>query len=730
MLSAALLLWYEFQPESPILYIGRENDGLAEACRYRGLQTVCVDIPSVLAGGQIQKRQFPYVVLSSAFEAHEDCERLLRGCRNALTPDGRLLLAMNNRLGLRYFCGDRDPYTGRNFDGIENYRRAYVTKEDGFAGRMYSKSEMQTVLRRAGFAKSQFFSVLPGLESPSLIYAEDCLPNEDLANRLFPVYHWPDTVFLEEEALYQGLIENGMFHQMSNAYLAECTAEGEMSDVSHVTVSMERGRENALLTVLHKSGRAEKRAIYPEGRERLVQLFENGEKLKARGLSVVNAALEKDAYCMPVVQAESGQLYLKRLLLSDRQSFFQAMDHFRDLILQSSDIVSPDRGDGEGAVLREGYLDLVPLNSFYQNGTFLFYDQEFCVEQYPVNALLWRMVATFYAGNMEFHKILPMEELLERYGLKPKLRKWQELEWRFLTELRREEELRLFHEKYRRSSDIVNANRQKVNYSEMEYQAVFVDIFRGLENKRLILFGSGTFARHFLTMYGRDYPAYAIVDNNQARWGQTVEGVKVYAPDWLRQLEPEEYKVIICIRNYLSVWKQLQDMGVRSCSIYDAGKSYPFRHEVRVERRETDEKEPRRYHTGYVAGVFDMFHVGHVNLLRRAREQCDYLIVGVLPDKEVYRQKKKYPVIPCEDRVEVIRACRYADRVEALPEGCAGIRDAYRLFQFDCQFSGDDHREAVSWLADRQFLEKNGAEIMFLPYTEKESSTKIRERLK
>ncbi len=731
-----LLRWYDFNQRSRILYVGSRQDALAELLTEKEEQEniTCITWQETLTPDWLNRNRgtFDYLISITDLEKSTQPREVLKAWKSLLKPAGRMLLGMNNRLGLRYFCGDRDPYTGRSMDSIEDYKRAYASKADPFSGRTYDKDALEKMLKESGFPSFRFFSVLPDLKNPALIYGEDFLPNEDLANRLFPTYNHPETVFLEEEPLYDGLIRNGMFHQMANAYLIECSMDGELSDVCHVTSSMERGKEDALLTVIHKSGIVEKRAAYPEGKERLKALEVHGNDLKARGLLVVEGRVEHGAYQMPYVDAEGGQLYLKRLLQRSKEEFLSAMDHFRDLILQSSEIEKPDLGDGEGAIMRKGYLDLVPLNSFFVNGEFVFYDQEFCEEHYPANVLFLRMIGSFYLGNTVAHKLLPMTVLFDRYGLTKHLERWQSMEWKFLGDLLKRRELQVYYENCRRNPEIVNANRQRMNYSEGEYQRIFGDIFKGAGGRKLVLFGSGTFAKRFLAMYGRDYPIWAIIDNNEEHWGQKLEGIEIRSPKILTELKADECKVFICIKNYLSVMKQLEDMGMRNYCIFDPSKAYPraLKSHTFSEESKTGNGGMKKYHVGYVAGVFDMFHAGHLNLLRRAKEQCDYLIVGIMSDEGAYQKKEKYPVIPCQDRVEIVRACRYVDQAEELPLSCDGIRDAWKLFQFDCQFTGTDHGDHPSWLADKEFLEKQGADLMFFPYTESVSSTMIREKLK
>ena len=139
-----------------------------------------------------------------------------------------------------------------------------------------------------------------------------------------------------------------------------------------------------------------------------------------------------------------------------------------------------------------------------------------------------------------------------------------------------------------------------------------------------------------------------------------------------------------------------------------------------------DEQKP--YQIGLLMGVFDMFHIGHLNLIRRAKERCEYLRIGVLSDELVAKYKNKYPVIPLDERVEILEAIRYVDEVVSIDDNPSRIMEWNRR-HFDCFFSGDDYNGNSYWEWEREELRKLGADMEFFPYTQKQSTTKIRDKI-
>lgn len=138
----------------------------------------------------------------------------------------------------------------------------------------------------------------------------------------------------------------------------------------------------------------------------------------------------------------------------------------------------------------------------------------------------------------------------------------------------------------------------------------------------------------------------------------------------------------------------------------------------------------KKYKVGYTCGVFDLFHVGHLNLLEHCKELCDYLIVGVCDDKYVTDIKKKTPVYSEEQRVRILNALKVVDRAELVTiEETDNKMIAWDKFKFDVLFSGDDWKGSERYLRTEEQFAEVGAAIEYLPYTQGISTSQIKESI-
>lgn len=130
---------------------------------------------------------------------------------------------------------------------------------------------------------------------------------------------------------------------------------------------------------------------------------------------------------------------------------------------------------------------------------------------------------------------------------------------------------------------------------------------------------------------------------------------------------------------------------------------------------------------GYTTGVFDMFHIGHLNILKRAKEHCDYLIVGVSTDELVQQEKRKSPIIPFEERYRIIEAIRYVDKV--VPQLNKDKFSAWEKYKFQKMFVGSDWQGTALWKKFEKEFAIVGVEIFYLSHTDGISSSLLREKL-
>lgn len=130
---------------------------------------------------------------------------------------------------------------------------------------------------------------------------------------------------------------------------------------------------------------------------------------------------------------------------------------------------------------------------------------------------------------------------------------------------------------------------------------------------------------------------------------------------------------------------------------------------------------------GFTAGTFDMFHIGHLNLIKNAKSRCDYLIVGVNSDELVQEYKGKKVIVPLEERMEIIRALKYVDEVMQIDS--LDKKVSWNAKHYDMLFIGDDWKGNPRWEATKVEMEQFGVQTIFLPHTEGTTSTLLREKL-
>ena len=130
---------------------------------------------------------------------------------------------------------------------------------------------------------------------------------------------------------------------------------------------------------------------------------------------------------------------------------------------------------------------------------------------------------------------------------------------------------------------------------------------------------------------------------------------------------------------------------------------------------------------GYTTGVYDLFHIGHLNLLKKAKLECDYLIVGVTTDELCESRKGRKPIIPFLERMEIVEHIKFVD--EVVPQTDMDKMEAWNNLRFDKMFVGDDWKGTEKWnQLDKEFAEV-GVEIVYFPYTRHTSSTRLRKVL-
>ncbi|MGB4660444.1 MAG: LicD family protein [Mobilitalea sp.] len=441
-MRTALFQWYEFKKDASLLEIEggfgaltgifcdkcqevittESSEFLAEAIQLRYKSRDNLKIYEGRVEEMDFNRKFDYIILSGTLEkingqygSHEGYIQFLKKITLLLNTEGTILIAVDNRYGIRYFCGEEEEYTRKPFAGTNHQQKK---------GYSYHRQELIELLKSAGVHQYKFYYPLPDYKLPQVIYSQDYLPEGSLYDKMISFNKNKMTLIARENDLYPDLTDNHVFEFFANSFLVECSETQNFCEVIYSEVDMDSGKESAYITILKKNNVIVQKALSNSGEDRIRRIHTNLEEMAKSGIKVVSHTYQEEQLSMPFLQKEKLSDYLGKIIRKNQIEFIKILDQFYDRIVSSSVHSSGEenrlkkyRNPEGGVILQRAYLDMLPTKCFYINKEFVFFDQIETEDNYPANYIFYCALKELYMSYPDINRIVSRNTLLVKYSL-------------------------------------------------------------------------------------------------------------------------------------------------------------------------------------------------------------------------------------------------------------------------------------------------------------------------
>ncbi len=470
-----LLNWYPFQKEASVLEIGAGCGALTGLLCDKCKKVTAVELSKRRAtAAQLRCREkdnlevivgnlndiefgekFDYITLIGVLEyqgtytdSASPYKDFLVKIKSLLKDDGKLLVAIENKYGVKYWCGAGEDHTGVPFDGLNQY------KLGGQKTRTFAREELTELLKESGYTNCFFYYPMPDYKLPTVVYSDQYKPrNENLENAA-PYYIPSDeTLLIREKGLYRDIVKNNVFPFFANSFLVECSSslldQGEEEKVIFAVLNSRRQKEYRLGTLIKNSGKVVKFPLENTANNHflLSQILDNMEEIRSRGLKTLpyrvnqQNELEMDFVKLPLLE----NYFRDALSKGDEEEIWDLWDGILEKIDVSSEEAEQDQciiyelkldqyqgNQKYGKILRKGYVDMVPKNCFVDGDELLWFDQEWTLDYIPVKFVLYRAMVEVYTAMPEMENLIPATEFIKHYKMEECLDAFIELNQLFL----------------------------------------------------------------------------------------------------------------------------------------------------------------------------------------------------------------------------------------------------------------------------------------------------------
>lgn len=464
-----LLNWYPFKEKSDVLEIGCGMGAITELLCKKCNSVTAVELSKrratatylrcreydnleIIVGNlnDIQfNKKYDYITLIGVLEYQNNFtsssnpfKDFLAKIKQLLKPDGKLIIAIENKYGLKYWCGAPEDHSGIPYDGINNYVYSNVA-------RTFSKKQLERLVKSVGFKNTYFYYPLPDYKMPQVVYSEDYLPKNGSIDNWIPYYE-PNgnSMISDEERIYGDLVDNDVFEFFANSFMVECSADDEnIGQIQYAVSSPFRNKEYNMITV-YSSDKGYYKIADSNSINALRTIDNNHKMLQKKGILVSETNIKGNVmYTREIPGTSLTEVLLKEYADKNENEVYKIFDKIYEEIKKSSeesDKLNPIfNGSDEmklsplgtdDKILKNIYVDMIHKNCLVQeNGDYIWIDQEWCINDIPASFGLYYNIVELYSANPVIDTYIPMKLVLEHYSLTDKCECYYNLKQAFLN---------------------------------------------------------------------------------------------------------------------------------------------------------------------------------------------------------------------------------------------------------------------------------------------------------
>lgn len=434
-MSTNILKWYPFKEGATVLEIYNENSLLEQLEKNIQIDKCNINEFEI-------KGKYDYITLIGTYEYASTIiknsnpySEILKKLKEHLKENGKIILAIDNRLGIKYFAGDKNEHYSRIFEGIESKIRKDVPN-------LLLKTEIEKNIEKAGFCQYKFYYPLPDYKNTSTIFTDEFLPKSNHSKIVYPENYSKEGIIVYNEVnVIKQICDIGQFQNFTNSYLVEIFDGERDNDIKFINYNVFRKDKYKLILTI-KENSVQKVAETNLAKSHIEQINKNIKRLKEIGLNIseevqnnkivsefINGEELDKKIVNEIKKGNVGNAYKE---IEDWYRYIsEKLETSRDTdidIFSKYNIEVEEKLKAKMKFIKDGFIDLSFENVFLKEG-YLFYDQEWCFENIPLEFILYRAINNLYTYNdSELEEKLKKKDILNRFYLTDFISVFEKLE--------------------------------------------------------------------------------------------------------------------------------------------------------------------------------------------------------------------------------------------------------------------------------------------------------------